>query len=117
MKIRRAKEDRERQEQFIRDIRDLPPLEPLEEYTEDDQVPSTSGMSSIIRTIVRTPSWEREESVAARPEYGEDDRGKGKGGKGGGRWVKKGEVVKFGEVMNKKDKELLEARVKIVRAE
>ena len=30
--------------------------------------------------------------------------------------MKKGEVVKFGEVMNKKDKELLEARVKIVRA-
>ena len=73
-------------------------------------------MSSIIRTVVRTPSWEREESVAARPEYGEDSRGKGKGGKGEGRWVKKGEVVKFGEVMSRKDKELMEARVKIVRA-
>ena len=54
--------------------------------------------------------------IASRPEFGEDNRERGKGGKGGGRWFKKGEIVKFGEVMTKKDNELLDARVKVVRA-
>ena len=131
MEARRLKEDKERQEKYLRDIEDLPPLEPLEDLVEDGQVPGTSGYPSTITwTIVRTPSWEREasdewdklgwektvESIASRPEFGEDHPGKGKGGKGAGRWVKAGEVVKFGEVMNRKEHELLDARCAVVRA-
>ena len=98
MEARRIRENKERQEQYLRDIEDLPPLEPLEDLVEDGQVPSTSGTSTITRTIVRTPSWEREASdewdeegwgktvelIASRPEFGGDSRGKGKGGKGEG---------------------------------
>ena len=130
MEARRLKEDKERQEQYVRDIKDLPPLEPLEDLVEEGQVPSTSGTSTITQTIVRTPSWERDASdewdeeewektvgsIASRLEFGEDGRGKGKGGKGEGRWAKKGEVVKFGTVMNRKGHELLDARCAVVRA-
>ena len=93
-------------------------------------MPGTSGTSAITRTIFRTSSWEREGSdewdesgweetvgsIASRPEFGENNGGKGKEGKGGGRWVKKGEVVKFGTVMNKKEHELLDSRCAVLRA-
>ena len=130
MEARRLREDEERQEKYLKEIEDLPPLESLEDLVEDGQVPGTSGTSAIIRTIFRTPSWEREESdewdesgwekavgsIASRPEFGEDYGGRGKEGKGGGRWVKKGEVVKFGTVMSKKEHELLDSRCAVQRA-
>ena len=130
MEARRLKEDRERQEKYEKEIEDLPPLEPLEDLVEDGQVPGTSGTSTITRTIFRTPSWEREEldewdesgweetirSIPPRPEFGEDDGGKGKEGKGEARKWKKGEVVKFGTVMSKKEHKLLDSRCAVLRA-
>ena len=129
MEARREKEDRERQEKYLRDIEDLPPLEPLEEFVEDEQVAGTSSGSrfNFTRTIVRAQSWERDDSdewdedrwnqkvssISSRPEFGEEKGGKGKGG--GGKSFKKGEPVKFGEVMNEKEHELLDARCEIVK--
>ena len=122
MKARRWKEHKERQEKYLKDIEDLPPLEPLKDLVNDGQVPGTSGYRSTITwTIVRTLSWERDasdewdekewektvESIASRPEFGEREGGKGKGGE---TLVKKGEVVKFGTVMNRKEHELFESR-------
>ena len=131
MKARRWKEHKERQEKYLKDIEDLPPLEPLKDLVNDGQVPGTSGYRSTITwTIVRTPSWERDasdewdekewektvESIASRPEFGEREGGKGKEGKGGGTLVKKGEVVKLGTVMNRKEHELFESRRAVLRA-
>ena len=124
MEARRLKEDKERQEKYLEDIEDLPPLEPLEEMVEDEQRPSTSGTTNITRTIVRTPSWEREDSdewdedkwektvqlIATRPEFGEDRSEKGKGKKGS----KKSTPASFGEVIDKKEHKLLDSRCSIL---
>ena len=130
MEARREEEDRERQEKYLRDIEDLPPLEPLEESVEDGQVAGTSSgyRSNFSRTIHRAQSWERDESdewdeegwsktvssISSRPEFGEEKGGKGKGG--GRRVFKKGESVTFGQAMNRKEHELLDARCEVVRA-
>ena len=129
MEARRRIEDSERQTQYLRDIEGLPPLEPLEEFVEDEQVAGTSSgnRGNFSRTIHRAESWERDESdewdedawtktvssIASRPEFGEEKGEKGKGG--GGRAFKKGEAVTFGQAMNEKEHELLDARIEIVK--
>ena len=61
--------------------------------------------------------WEKTVgSIVSRTDFGEDKGEKGNEGKGRGRLVKKGEVVKFGMIMSRKEHELLESRCAVLKA-